>query len=72
MKKRTSKELRERREIEEALARLQPLRGDPVVDAAVACLRWILKEAEWREVWTELEERYGGPPAAHDPAVGEP
>ena len=60
-------------EVEDALARLAPLEGDPVVDAAIACLRWVLRRGEWREVWSELEARHGrpeppSPPGATDPA----
>ncbi|MFN7973669.1 MAG: hypothetical protein U0166_15190 [Acidobacteriota bacterium] len=55
MKKR---KLRNSREIEEALGRLRPLEGDPVVDAVVATLRWVLAEAEGRDAFGALATKH--------------
>lgn len=46
-------------ELQQALERLAPLAGEPVVDAAIAALRWAAGLGEWRDVWTELEVKYG-------------
>lgn len=48
------RQLRATSEIREALSRLQPLAGDPVVDAVIATLRWTVAEGEWEQIWGEL------------------
>lgn len=55
------KQTRTPSEIRDALARLRPLEGEPIVDAVIAALRWAAAEGEWRELWDELEARHSGP-----------
>lgn len=62
------KKLRSDREIEEALVRLQALEGDPVVDAVVATLRWVLKKTEWREAFGALAEKHAEPEVPPEPS----